>query len=662
MLLSFGKFIFGQSPHTDALKIDCVECHSPVDWKIDLKQLKFVHSSTGFSLVGQHITADCKSCHSSLVFNQASSQCLSCHQDIHQNSVGLDCQKCHTPNSWMVKDIRQIHEESRFPLIGAHLTADCIQCHSGYQNLNFDQVSVDCFSCHQNDYNSTTSPNHTAAVFSKDCQDCHSITSDNWAAENFIHDFFPLLGGHNISNCFSCHQQGSYSGLSTECYSCHRSDYEQVQDPNHVTGNFPTDCSLCHTINGWEPADFDHNNTQFPLTGAHTSVDCRNCHAQSFTGTPTACVECHQDNFNATQNPNHIAIGISTECQTCHNTTAWIPSSFTHSSTGFELIGQHSTVECSSCHSGTTISQECVSCHQEDYNLSTNPNHSALSIPTDCQTCHTPTVNWEPASFPIHNNYYELIGAHATIANDCITCHNGNYNTTPNTCYGCHQSDYNSTIDPPHASAGFSTDCVTCHNQNAWTPSTFDHDNQFFPIYSGKHNGEWNSCSDCHTNSSNFALFSCIDCHEHNQTDMDDKHSQVSGYSYNSEACFACHPRGEKEGAFNHLFSNFPLTGAHITLDCQQCHQQGYAGTSTECHDCHQSNYNSASNPNHQALSLSTNCSDCHSTEVGWEPASFPQHNQYFEFTGAHTQISNDCYSCHSGNYTTTSSECVACH
>ena len=43
LLLSFGKFIFGQSPHTDALKIDCVECHNPVDWKIDLKQLKFVH-------------------------------------------------------------------------------------------------------------------------------------------------------------------------------------------------------------------------------------------------------------------------------------------------------------------------------------------------------------------------------------------------------------------------------------------------------------------------------------------------------------------------------------------------------------------------------------------------------------------------------------------
>jgi predicted CXXCH cytochrome family protein len=660
-----SSFSSAQSPHGEALKTDCAECHNPVDWNVDLKQVKFDHSTTGFNLVGQHTTTDCISCHSTLKFDLASSQCLSCHQDIHQNSVGSDCQKCHTPNSWIVTNIREIHEESRFPLLGTHLTADCAQCHSGYQNLYFEQLNVDCMACHQNDYNSTTSPNHAAAGFSTECQDCHSIISNNWAAENFNHEFFPLIGGHNIGNCFSCHEQGgNFSGLPTDCYSCHREDYEQVDDPNHVAGNFPTDCTQCHTIFGWEPANFDHNLTQFPLTGAHTNADCISCHSQTFAGTPTVCVECHQDNFNATLDPNHSSLGISTDCQVCHNTTAWIPSTFTHSLTGFELIGQHALAECSSCHEGTTtgLSQECISCHQEDFNLSTNPNHTALSITTDCQTCHTPTENWEPASFPIHNNYYQLLGAHASISNDCMTCHNGNYNTTPNTCLGCHQEDYNNTSDPAHAAAGFSTECLSCHNQNAWTPSTFDHDNQFFPIYSGRHNGEWNTCSDCHTNSTNFAAFSCIDCHEHNQADTDDEHEGVSGYLYNSEACFACHPTGEEGNAFNHSLSNFPLTGSHTTVDCQQCHQQGYSGTSAECYACHQVNYNSTSNPNHQALSISTNCNDCHSTEPGWEPALFPQHNQYFEFTGKHIDIAGDCFSCHSGNYTTISSECLACH
>ncbi len=666
LFILIGQFSFGQSPHENSINIDCSFCHDPNDWTVDIKRSKeFNHSTTGFELKGQHLSINCITCHTTLVFDQVSPQCFSCHNDVHQNTVGLECQNCHTSDSWMVTDIKEIHDQSRFPLLGAHQTADCIQCHSNFQNLYFEPISVDCFSCHQTDYNSTTSPNHAAAGFSTDCQDCHSIVSNNWAAENFNHDFFPLMGGHRIDNCFSCHLQGgNFSGLSTNCYSCHQQDYEQVQDPNHITGNFPTDCTLCHTINGWEPANFDHNNTQFPLTGAHTSTECSSCHSQTFSGTPTACVQCHQQNFNATVNPNHASLGISTECMTCHNTTAWIPSSFTHSATGFQLLGQHSVAECSSCHQGTTtgLNQECVSCHQTDYNQSTNPNHSALSIPTECQTCHEPTENWEPASFPIHNNYYQLIGAHAAIANDCMTCHNGNYNTTPNLCVGCHQEDYNNTTNPSHMAANFPTTCESCHSQNAWTPATFNHDEQFFPIYSGKHRGEWNECSDCHTNPSNFAVFSCITCHEHNQNDMDDKHQGISGYAYNSEACLACHPDGSEGNAFNHSLSNFPLTGEHLTIDCQQCHQQGYVGTSTECVSCHQIDYNSTSNPNHQALSLSTNCNDCHSTEAGWEPASFPQHNQYFEFTGRHLDVANDCISCHGGNYSTTSSECLTCH
>ncbi len=78
---------------------------------------------------------------------------------------------------------------------------------------------------------------------------------------------------------------------------------------------------------------------------------------------------------------------------------------------------------------------------------------------------------------------------------------------------------------------------------------------QFFPIYSGKHNGEWNACSDCHTNQSNFAVFSCIDCHEHNnKTDLDDKHKGEPGYSYTSAACYDCHPKGKEGAILNRVF------------------------------------------------------------------------------------------------------------
>jgi hypothetical protein len=69
---------------------------------------------------------------------------------------------------------------------------------------------------------------------------------------------------------------------------------------------------------------------------------------------------------------------------------------------------------------------------------------------------------------------------------------------------------------------------------------------------------------------------------------MDDEHQGVQGYIYESNACLSCHPDGSKGNAFNHINSNFPLTGAHTSLNCQQCHQSGYSGTPTECVACHQ--------------------------------------------------------------------------
>src|SRR5690606_1676762 len=141
LLMIICNFSFAQSPHGEALKLDCSACHNPTDWNVEPQKVNFDHAETGFELIGQHISADCISCHSTLVFETASPQCFSCHQDIHQNSVGVDCAKCHTPDSWMVTNIRQVHEESRFPLLGAHLAADCMQCHSGFDNLYFEELS-----------------------------------------------------------------------------------------------------------------------------------------------------------------------------------------------------------------------------------------------------------------------------------------------------------------------------------------------------------------------------------------------------------------------------------------------------------------------------------------------------------------------------------------
>ena len=41
------------------------------------------------------------------------------------------------------------------------------------------------------------------------------------------------------------------------------------------------------TIDSWEDASFDHNNTSFPLVGVHTTTDCAQCHTSGYAGTPS---------------------------------------------------------------------------------------------------------------------------------------------------------------------------------------------------------------------------------------------------------------------------------------------------------------------------------------------------------------------------------------
>jgi len=519
--------IYSQDPHGDDFDIDCEMCHETENWKVDPLKMEFEHSSTKFELTGQHQAANCRSCHTTLVFSSSDPDCISCHTDLHQGTVGKDCSKCHTPNSWIVENINYIHQTGRFPLLGKHLVTDCVQCHNGYVDLIFEPLNTDCYSCHSTNYLSTSSPNHAHAGFSTDCQDCHSINSFSWTDINVVHDFFPLIGGHSISDCFACHEQGGgFSGLSNECFSCHQQDYESVNDPNHVLGNFPTDCSQCHTINAWIPANFDHSVTAFPLTGKHITVDCSQCHSSGFAGTPTECYGCHQSDYENVSDPNHVTAGFSTDCLECHTTAGWDGVSFDHNISGFELTGAH-------------------------------------------------------------------------IGLDCMNCHANGFTGTPTDCFSCHESAYNNTTNPNHIAAQFPTSCDDCHSTSAWQPATFDHDGLYFPIYSGKHNEQWSDCIDCHNVPSNYSVFTCIDCHEHNQQEMDDKHSGVSGYIYASPECLACHPDGSEGSGFDHALSNFPLTGAHLNISCDNCHQNGYVGIATDCLACHEIDYINSINPTH---------------------------------------------------------------
>jgi hypothetical protein len=82
--------------------------------------------------------------------------------------------------------------------------------------------------------------------------------------------------------------------------------------------------------------------------------------------------------------------------------------------------------------------------------------------------------------------------------------------------------------------------CESCHKASDpdWNRAVFTH--TWFPL-SGPHNV---TCAQCHTTPNTFAVFSCTVCHGRSQ--MDDKHlGKVSGYVYDSNACYACHPNGK---------------------------------------------------------------------------------------------------------------------
>jgi hypothetical protein len=236
-----------------------------------------------------------------------------------------------------------------------------------------------------------------------------------------------------------------------------------------------------------------------------------------------------------------VAAGFPQDCSVCHSTTRWTGAAFNHSTTRFPLVGRHTSVACSSCHSGGVyagLASTCVSCHLANYQRTTSPNHATSGVPQQCQVCHTPS-GWTPSSFSHSSTRFPLTGRHTSVA--CANCHvGGRYAGTPTDCYSCHRTVYTSVTSPNHVAAGFPTTCQTCHTTSGWSGATFNH--TWFPITSGPHGGR--ACADCHTNPSNYQVFYCLNCHAHEQAAMDSKHRGRTGYVYNSANCYSCHPNG----------------------------------------------------------------------------------------------------------------------
>jgi hypothetical protein len=514
-----------------------------------------------WALTGFHATVTCVQCHTNNNYNIVSTACYSCHQADYTGTTNpahvaagfpTDCSICHSTTNWTSATFN--HNTTTFPLTGFHATMQCVQCHTSATTYN-GSLPTTCIGCHQSDFNGTTSPAHLAGGFPTDCTLCHSTT--NWTSSTFNHStVFPLVGAHTALACAACHTNNNYTTVPTTCYGCHQADFTGTNNPSHVAAAFPTTCDTCH---GTAPMTwttgitFNHTlYANWALTGFHATLTCVQCHTtNNYVNLPTACYSCHQADFTGTNNPAHVAAGFPTDCTICHSTTNWTTSTFNHATTAFPLTGFHATMQCVQCHSSAStyngsLPTLCAGCHAtstapwtNDYAGTNNPAHAAAGFPTTCDTCHT-TTDWTGATFNHNNTPFPLTGAHTTVA--CNLCHVNNvFAGTPTDCYSCHKADYTGTTNPNHTTAGWPTTCTTCHTTTNWTSATLPTSyHTFFPTNHGNANSV---CATCHTNSSDYSVFTCTGCHGGNNA-ANFHHPNVNGYVYNSVNCYACHKSG----------------------------------------------------------------------------------------------------------------------
>ncbi|MFQ5823039.1 MAG: hypothetical protein ACE5JB_03190 [bacterium] len=365
----------------------------------------------------------------------------------------------------------------------------------------------------------------------------------------------------------------------------------------------------------------------------------------------------------AQENPHK---NLNFNCEVCHVTTSWTDIMFNHNRTKFPLEDRHKEVDCKSCHNiedFSTIGSNCISCHQDV--------HQA-KMGGDCERCHT-VQGWEIFNVEeIHaNSRFPLLGRHTLV--DCWSCHQnqqqGDFALLTTDCISCHQQEYLETENPNHVANSFSILCQECHDMNDWPPAFFPNHDALFPIFSGEHDGAWSDCMDCHRNSATFQEFSCLNCHEHRQSIMDEKHRGLSGYAYESNACWSCHPTGSEAGITeNHDSDFFPIfSGTHQDAwqECVECHVSPQGFEVVSCINCHE-HEPSKTNAEHSGITGYTygtdNCLLCH---PNGEKGEFRDHDNLFFpiFSGEHrNKWDNDCSICHTDPNNRKIFSCLNCH
>ena len=449
--------------HRDTLGSNCNSCHAQGAWQ---PTRGFSHDRTRYALDGKHIGVECSKCHGApeqreRVFSPlAHQQCSDCHDDVHRGGFGPSCSSCHSTAGFKVLSLDRFdHSKTRFPLLGKHRAVECTKCHdlsSGSYKKREDFES--CSSCHADAHAGTALWQGRVA----DCTVCHderAFQPSTLTVADHDDTAYKLEGAHRDVACTKCHtkepanaNRRGTAGVRLQpayasCTDCHTDAHAGQLDERAGGGA----CDRCHTVSGWKPSTFgivEHNELDFPLTGAHTDAACKACHGPrrtdladlpgrselgsaglALTRVETQCAACHFD-------PHEPR--FDSTCDACHVTHAFRPSSVTvemHATYDYALAGAHRTVPCVACHedltrparrihllkpdegrplSFTSPSERCSSCHTSPHGRQFRERES------DCASCHGER-DFVPAVYFDHDASFPLVGEHRDVA--CLDCH-----------------------------------------------------------------------------------------------------------------------------------------------------------------------------------------------------------------------------------------------
>lgn len=462
--------------------------------------------------------------------------------------------------------------------------SNCTKCHVLGEQV-YNSKCLDCHTEVKTLINAGRGYHASSEVKGKNCWSCHSehhgreFQIVRFDEKKFNHEKagFKLTGAHIKAECNDCHKKDfityaklkerkkTFLGLSQNCITCHTDTHQNT---------LGKECQQCHNTTSFKPAEFfDHNKSQFKLTGKHLSVQCASCHKtetrngkpfQKFKGLSSAnCTPCHAD-------PHQNRFG--SDCQKCHTTADFRQvktGNFDHSKTKFPLLGRHQQVTCNDCHSGGISTKPkfeyCTDCHKDAHKGQFTTDGKLK----DCSLCHT--VNgYSPSLFTIeqHSASFRLEGAHLSLP--CFSCHKKEtewvFKPVESKCSSCHQNVHGNEISDIY---GGGTSCQSCHSVQNWKKVSFDHTKTGF-LLKGKHGKA--GCMDCHAsknteNKYRFASLTndCTQCHE------DIHRGQFADKGPGS--CENCHGFEQwKPALFNHTTTRFSLEGAHAKVPCAECH------------------------------------------------------------------------------------------